>query len=663
MGYYSKIRIRQSARAYFTRARISSAICLLICAVLFLGPITQFRLIARAETTRPLTQTRQYIPLPTPKSHYDTFKPGTSGLSLLLALLKEFEPETQKVLLRFALASGLQDVASHPELASLDFKKLQTLAEEAGIPKAPPIVKEQAIALIKKTNWTAHKPLLLEFFLHQSQVLAMIPEKWGPIWGPIVHDALLFFLDHLSDDRLLDKLVSLALLPPGTLRGDYLKEFVSKVPSLQKLGQILARNPDLSADYRKALQDLENGIHTMTRAELVKFISDDVGKPQIDKYQVEFSDKILAEASVGAVIRASTIPPGGTVRRQAICKVVKPYVLAYMPEDLSIITGLANYFTVNHDFYQFGSMPLVEIFQEMAKSLADEINITDEQKNFIRAREYYKGSKKVIVPEIFPISTPHVTFMEFIAGEKITSSFPGDNAQRAIMARRLSDVLTGDVIFSTKPEAIFHGDPHPGNVYHITGDPRSPYLISLLDWGLMGTFPRKDRLALMQLILGVQLADAKRLHNNVGSLLDQGLPSDPAKVQKIDALIAEVIKPKPGRGSFNALQDLLFGLIEQGYPTKFSLNLFIKSQITIAGELVELDPTLKQDELLEKQVTALVKKEMPKRLLCVAFCWNSHGYTSLLSNADVMAVKNYKKPKEAKTNPKVAETQKVQTQP
>ncbi len=640
---------RKNARKYFTRVRASSISCLLICAVLLLGPLTQLCSTSRAETPGPAQQTRQQISLPTPRSHYDIFKPGTSGLPLLLDLLKEFEPETQKVLLRFAIASGLQDTLANRELASADLKKLQSLAEEANLPKQPLIPKEQAIALIKQTNWAAHRPILLEFFLHQSQVLEMIPEKWGSIWAPIVHDALLYFLDHLSDDRLLDKLVSLAYLPPGTSRGDYLKEFVSKVPSLQKLGQILARNPDLSADYRKSLQDLENGIHTMTREELVQFITEDVGKPSIDKYQIQFADKILAEASVGAIIRATTMPPGGTVRRQAICKVVKPYVLVNMPEDLSIINGLAEYFTVNHDFYQLGSMPLVEIFKELGKSLADEINITDEQKNFIRAREYYRGSKKVVVPEIFPISTSHVTFMEFIAGEKITSAFPGDTRQRAIMANRLSDVLTGDVIFSSKSEAIFHGDPHPGNVYHITGDPKNPYLISLLDWGLMGTFPRKDRLALMQLILGVGLADAKRLHNNVGALLEHGLPSSPEKVQKIDALIAEIIKPKAGRGSFDALEELLFGLIELGYTTKFNLNIFIKSQLTIAGELYELDPTLKQDDLLEKQVTALVKKEMPKRLLCVVFCWNSHGYQSLLSNGDLMDARRIsKKPKEAK---------------
>jgi ubiquinone biosynthesis protein len=650
---------------YFTRARASSVSCLIICTVLFLGPIGQLCPISLAETSRPLPQTRQHIPLPTPRSHYDIFKPGASGLPLLMDLLKEFEPETQKMLLRFALASGLQDMAAHPEIASADFKKLQSLAEEAGLPKAPPIVKEQAIALIKQTNWSAHRPILLEFFLHQSQVLEMIPEKWGSVWRPIVHDAMLYFLDHLSDDRLLDKLVSLALLPPGTSRGDYLIEFVSKVPSLQKMGQILARNPDLSPDYRKALQGLESGIRTMSGEEMVQFITTDIGKPQIDKYQMQFADKLFGEASVGATILATGIPPGSTIRRQMICKIVKPYVLVYLPEDLAIIDGIAAYFTTNHDFYELGSMPLVEIFKEIRKSLTNEINIVAEQKNFIRAREYYKGSKKVIVPEIYPISTNHVTVMEFITGEKITSAFKGDAKQRAIMAARLSDVMTGDVIFSSKPEAIFHGDPHPGNVYHFTGEPKNPYKIALIDWGLMGTFPRQDRLALMQLILGVQLADAKRLHNNAGALLEGGLPTSPEKVQKIDALIAEVIKPKPGRGSFDALQELLFGLIAQGYATKFTLNIFIKSQITIAGELVELDPTLKQDDLLEAQVTALVKKEMPKRLFCVVFCWNSHGYTSLLSNSDVMAARKVKKPKESKASPspKIVSTQKAQVQP
>ena len=125
-----------------------------------------------------------------------------------------------------------------------------------------------------------------------------------------MHDSLLYFLDHLPEDRLLEKLVDIAYLPAGSSRSADLMAFVAKTPSLQKLGQILARNQALSPEYQEALQQLENGIHTMTRDELVQFIADDMGKNNIASNQVEFADTILAEGSVGAVIRATWTPPG-----------------------------------------------------------------------------------------------------------------------------------------------------------------------------------------------------------------------------------------------------------------------------------------------------------------------------------------------------------------
>ena len=105
----------------------------------------------------------------------------------------------------------------------------------------------------------------------------------------------------------------------------------------------------------------------------------------------------------------------------------------------------------------------------------------------------------------------------------------GKPAERAIIARRLADLMTRDVIFASSKAPVFHGDPHAGNVFHVTGNSSDPYQIALLDWGLYGTFPREDRVALMQLILGVQLKDAKRLHNNVGGLLAGGMPADPQR--------------------------------------------------------------------------------------------------------------------------------------
>ena len=417
--------------------------------------------------------------------------------------------------------------------------------------------------------------------------------------------------------------------------------FVAKTPSLQKLGQILARNQSVSPEYREALQQFENGIHTMTRDDLVQFIADDMSKNNIATNQVEFAGSILAEGSVGAVIRATWISPGSHGTREAICKVIKPYVLINLPQELDIIDGLAAYFTDTHDFYQLGTMPLVEMFQEVKKALTDETKVVEEQQNLVRARQYYKNNMGVVVPELFPISTSHVTFMQYISGEKITSAFAGRPAERAIMARRLADLMTRDVIFASTKVPIFHGDPHAGNVYHVTGNSKDPYQIALLDWGLYGTFPREDRVALMQLILGVQLKDAKRLHNNVGGMLANGMPADPQKVQRIDAIIGRVLQPTQKRTSFEALEELLVSLIDEGYATKFSLNLFIKSRITIAGILTELDPTLDQDKYLSQHVRSLVKKEIPKRLLYTIWfpAWNSRNYRSLLSNGDVLAAR------------------------
>ena len=254
------------------------------------------------------------------------------------------------------------------------------------------------------------------------------------------------------------------------------------------------------------------------------------------------------------MIRATCVPPGYQTKREAICKVVKPYVLVNLPQELEIFNGLAEYFTREHDFYQLGTIPLAEMFQDIRKALTNEIQIVEEQKNLVLARQYYRKNKNIVVPELYPISTNHVTFMEYISGEKITNAFKGQPEKRAIMAKRLFDVMTRDVIFAKSKDPIFHGDPHAGNVFHVIGNPKNPYQIALLDWGLYGTLPRQERIALMQLILGVQLKDTKRMHDNVGALLENGLPDSPEKVQRIDGIIAEVIQPKQGRTSIDALK-------------------------------------------------------------------------------------------------------------
>ena len=498
------------------------------------------------------------------------------------------------------------------------------------------IPKAEVRLLLSAVDWKKWKAPVLEVFLHYSNVLDVIPEN-PEKWTPVVHDGLLYFLDHLDQERLLDRFLDLVYLPPDSPRGERILQFASRTPTFQKIGQILGRNTGVEGDIQKSLQSLENTIQTASYQELVKSVNDSLGREVMETYDIKLADRILAEASVGAVIRASLQMPGEKERREVVCKVIKPYVFRAITEEGEIIDQLTRYFTQHSDFYDLGGMPLTDMFQDIRKSMADEIRTEGEQQNLVRAGKYYESNPRILVPHLYPFSTKQVTVMEFVRGEKISNAFAGDERQRAIMARRLSDVLTTDVIFSKQEEALFHGDPHAGNVFHTLNDSKDPYRIALLDWGLFGLFPRAQRAQLIQLMLGIQLNDAHRLRKHLGALIQGDLPTDPVKAARLDEAIKETLQQRSKRSNFDTLGDLIFRLTKEGYVLRFNFALFIKSQVTIAGILAGLDPTLKQDDYLMKRSGSLVKKELPKRFLYTLWFpkWNSHSYASMLSNEDV----------------------------
>ena len=370
-----------------------------------------------------------------------------------------------------------------------------------------------------------------------------------------------------------------------------------------------------------------------------------MGSQTIEKYQIQFSEEILAEGSVGAVIRATLVLPGETDRKEAVCKVIKPYALRALPEELSIISELILYFGSHRDFYEIEAIPLEEIFQDLREALSKEIQLGEEQRNLVRARAYYQGNRRILVQKLYPFSTEHSSFMEFVQGEKISDAFAGDGRRRAKLARRLSDALTFDVIFSAHEEALFHGDPHAGNVFHVSNDPNDPYRIALLDWGLMGSLPRQQRAQLLQLMLGAYLRNAKRLRNHVGALIEEGMPTSPEKLRRIRFIVEKILQRKKNRTIFETLSDLMVNLAREGYHVRFNISLFIKSQVTIAGILSELDPRFKQDAYMMKRTSTLVRKESPKHFLYTIWfpAWNSHNYRSMLSNEDIrdIAVKRF----------------------
>ncbi len=382
------------------------------------------------------------LSLPTPREHYQAFDVDAHARRL-----------TGEVL------------AANPQLRPL-LPGLPGLLAQAGNSSGSSV--PGLTSLLTQLSWTHWEQDILEQLIHRSRVLEIMgPELQH--WRPFVHDSLILFFHELGPDEVLERFVGQRQMSADAGRGDRVLTFATGAPVLQKIAQIIARNPLIPEDFRLSLQQFENSIVSTDAGTLVRFIETDLGEDTIRDYQLQLESKVLAEASVGAIVAGNLKLPGEQDTRRIVCKVIKPAAEKAMREELRAFEALGEYLETNGEFYELGNFPLSDLFNEIRNALGKEILVVEEQRNLARAAEYYAENPLIVVPAIYELSTPNVTVMDFIKGVKITASFPGDPEARSVMAHRLSNALTYDVIFNRRDQAIFHGDPHAGNVYHFTG--------------------------------------------------------------------------------------------------------------------------------------------------------------------------------------------------
>ncbi len=333
-------------------------------------------------------------------------------------------------------------------------------------------------------------------------VKRLVPEVYAE-WRPLVRDAMQFFGSHLSTPRLAPKLVEQIELPLDTPPEKRLSRLIARVPGLQKLGQVIARNRHLHRSVRRELTQLENGICDVTAEEVRTIIVQNLG-PSLESYAVEIEPKMFCEASVSAVMRFTWYNPGRRQREPGVFKVMKPYVPAYFAEDMHLLARLAEYLGSKHQEYGFAEHILPETFTDVRRLLQHEVDFVREQANLQKASRVYSSVRSVQIPQVIqPLCTSTITALTEAHGKKITQAVAGmERWRRDRVAQQLIDAVVAVPLLTPGRNGMFHADPHAGNVLY----DKQTGILTLLDWALTGHITEEQRRQLAMLFLMVSLA-------------------------------------------------------------------------------------------------------------------------------------------------------------
>jgi ubiquinone biosynthesis protein len=471
----------------------------------------------------------------------------------------------------------------------------------AAIPKLPPV---EALFIFSKSNpieeRTRKVQELLEMpdsrsfrgeisrrVLHFVPVEALVPELYKH-WRPLVHDAMFFMMSRLSAGRLAPKLIEQIDLPAETTPEERLMRLIARVPGLQKLGQVLARNRNLPQSLRDALVRLENGIRDVNAEQVLGIIHNELGK-KLAEYSVEVRPSIYVEGSVSAVVRFTWRRIGIRRRQRAIFKVLKPYIPGFFSEDMELLARLAKYLGARHSRYGFTAPHvLADIFDDVRRLLQHEVDFGREQATLKDAAQLYLAAPGISIPRVIePLCTPNITALTEERGKKITDAVARMPAwRRAEVSQQLIDAVIAIPLFAPKGDALFHADPHAGNLLY---DDRTSEL-TILDWALTEQLSQEQRKNLAMLFLMIALRDPIGAADAILALSPPGGRNQAAKAEKTLTAVNQYLDKLPVKhvpGAVDAM-NVLEEVAWEGVRLPRSLVMFRKTLFTLDGILHDI---------------------------------------------------------------------------
>ncbi|MEQ8786877.1 MAG: AarF/UbiB family protein [Pirellulaceae bacterium] len=463
-----------------------------------------------------------------------------------------------------------------------------------------------------------------EWILDQRAIASVLPNEHAPFARPVC-DGLRVFLEGLPPERQQAILTEQASLPLTASISQRLGLLARSCPVLHKLGQILARDPRLSLELREHLQQLESLPPKVPLDQIEATLAAELG--DLARLGVKLQPPALAEASVAVVIPYQQHLDDRQPPIEGVFKILKPGIEQRLQQELALVERVGAYLDERCEELDIPHLDYQETFEQVRDKLACEVQLDREQQHLEQARAFYADDPRVLIPRLLEHCTPRVTAMERVLGEKVTEHGFEDRRQKRRLAGLVAKSLVARPIFARSGDALFHSDPHAGNMM-LTQDGR----LAILDWSLVGALNERERVAVVQILLG-----AVTLHcGRIVAVLEQLAERRRADRELLVEVVANRLR-QVRRGRFPGLTWLV-GLLDDavhlaGLRVAADLMLFRKSLHTLEGLVAELGGDEEQiDQVLRGEFLLHFAKEWPLRWLSLPY---SRRFATRLSNADL----------------------------
>jgi len=248
---------------------------------------------------------------------------------------------------------------------------------------------------------------------------------------------------------------------------------------LIKIGQFLSSRVDLlPEEYTSELSKLQDQVPPAPFHDIVQRVTEELG-PMNEVFS-SFDETPIASASLGQVHRACL--------RHGDCIVVKvqyPGIEEVIAADMRTLKFIIR---ILRNIYRHINIDV--IYSEFSRIILEELNYLQEGKNAETFAKNFADNPKIKIPLVYwPFTTSKVLTLEYLAGIKITDfdEIDRQGIDRKEIARTLAEAYA-QMFFS---DGLFHGDPHPGNIF-VTPGPE----IVLVDFGMVDRIsgPKRDGL-------------------------------------------------------------------------------------------------------------------------------------------------------------------------